>query len=140
MTLRTVALLQGGYFALTGVWPLVSMATFEAVTGPKTDDWLVHTVGVLVTVIGLVLLSATIKGEVDAPVAVLAVGSSAGLATIEFFYVLRGVIWPIYMLDAIAEVALIILWGVALFRDRTGRVRASTTRGSPGRSLIQPIR
>jgi hypothetical protein len=41
------ALLQGGYFLFTGIWPLVSRRTFEAVTGPKKDFWLAQTVGVL---------------------------------------------------------------------------------------------
>ena len=43
---------QGVYFLLTGIWPLLSMRTFEAVTGPKVDRRLVKTVGVLVAVIG----------------------------------------------------------------------------------------
>src|SRR5687767_3732081 len=49
---RCAPLLQGIYFLLTGVWPLVSMRTFEMVTGPKVDRWLVKTVGVLIAVIG----------------------------------------------------------------------------------------
>jgi hypothetical protein len=36
---------QAGYYCLTGVWPLLHMASFEAVTGPKVDDWLVKMVG-----------------------------------------------------------------------------------------------
>jgi hypothetical protein len=132
------ALLQGGYYLLTGAWPLVSLATFEAVTGPKTEDWLVHTVGVLVIVIGAVLLTAATQRGVHAPVVVLAVGSAAGLAAIEFFYVLRGVIWPIYMLDAVGELGLIALWGIAIFRDRT--VHGSTTRDVRTPGLMQPTR
>jgi hypothetical protein len=31
-----VALIQGVYFVATGVWPLVSIRTFMAITGPKT--------------------------------------------------------------------------------------------------------
>ena len=49
---------QGGYDLLSGAWPLVSLASFEAITGPKTDDWLVHTVGALVIAVGLALLVA----------------------------------------------------------------------------------
>ena len=33
---------QGALYVVTGVWPLLHMASFEAVTGPKTDDWLVR--------------------------------------------------------------------------------------------------
>jgi hypothetical protein len=34
-----VALVQGVYFLLTGVWPIVHLPSFLAVTGPKTDLW-----------------------------------------------------------------------------------------------------
>lgn len=118
---RQVAAVQGGYYIATGLWPLVSMVTFESVSGPKVDDWLVRTVGILVTVVGLTLLSASIKRQLGIPVVVLALGSASGLAFIDFFYAMRGVIWPIYMLDALGELLLIILWAVALVRDRKGR-------------------
>lgn len=37
---ETMALVQGGYFAATGVWPFISMRSFEAVTGPRpTAGW-----------------------------------------------------------------------------------------------------
>jgi len=34
---ETIALAQGLYFAGTGIWPLVHMRSFEAVTGRKTE-------------------------------------------------------------------------------------------------------
>lgn len=140
MTRRVLALLQGAYYVLTGVWPLVSMETFEKVTGPKTDDWLVHTVGVLVIVVGLVLLFAAVEGLITGPLLLLGAASAAGLAALEFFYVLRGVIWPIYMLDAVGEVVLIALWATALFRDRRGTAPGSTTPATPAWNRIHPIR
>ena len=115
---RLVTIAQGSYYVATGLWPLMSMATFEAVSGPKDDDWLVRTVGVLVTVIGVVLLSAAMKNQIDAPVRVLAIGSAGGLAFIDFFYAMRGVIWPVYILDGVGEIVLIGLWVIAIFRDR----------------------
>ena len=37
-------------FVVGGLWPLVSMGTFEKVFGPKADRWLAYTVaGLLVT-------------------------------------------------------------------------------------------
>ncbi len=115
---KLVAILQGSYYVATGLWPLLSMASFEAVSGPKTDDWLVTTVGVLVIVIGSVLLWAGLTNQIVAPVALLAIASAAGLAGLDFFYAMRGVIWAIYMLDGVAEVVLIVLWGIATSRDR----------------------
>jgi hypothetical protein len=50
----SVALVQGLYFLMTGLWPLVSIGTFQHVTGPKIDLWLVNTVGVLVEVVLMV--------------------------------------------------------------------------------------
>ena len=115
---KLVTIGQGGYYLATGLWPLISMSTFEAVSGPKDDDWLVRTVGVLVTVIGLVLLAAAMKNQIGAPVRVLAMGSAGGLAFIDFYYAMRGVIWPVYILDGVAEIFLIALWAIAILRDR----------------------
>lgn len=53
-----LALGQGPYYFATGVWPLVSMRTFEAVPGPKTDRWLVKTVGVLDAAVEAALIAA----------------------------------------------------------------------------------
>ena len=53
-----VARIQGVYYTATGLWPLISMKTFERVTGPKRDDWLVKTVGLLITAVGVTLIHA----------------------------------------------------------------------------------
>lgn len=52
---RRLLIAQAVYYAATGIWSPVSLGSFERVTGPKGDGWLVKTVGVLVTVIGAVL-------------------------------------------------------------------------------------
>jgi hypothetical protein len=105
-----LALGQGVFYLATGVWPLVSFRTFERVTGPKTDRWLVKTVGVLVTVIGMVLLVAGRRRQVSDEVVLLAVGSAAGLASIDTIYRLRGRIATVYLLDALVELVLVGGW------------------------------
>jgi hypothetical protein len=105
-----LALLQGGFYAATGLWALVDLDSFMAVTGPKTDRWLVKTVGVLVTVIGAVLLLAWRRGGVPLEVVALAVGSALSLAAIDVIYVSNGTILPVYLLDAAAEAALALAW------------------------------
>ena len=104
---------QGIYYALTGLWPLISMETFLAVTGPKTDLWLVRTVGLLVLVEGAALLLAAKRCQVSAPIILLAVASSAALGWVNTYYALTGVIWPVYLLDAVGEAGLILGWGIA---------------------------
>lgn len=115
---RFLALAQGIYFVVAGVWPLVSIRTFEAVSGPKTDDWLVKTVGVQVAVVGVVLLLAGYDGRISPEVVVLAVGSALGLTGIDLWYVGRGVIPRIYLLDAAVELVLVALWAVSWFLGR----------------------
>jgi hypothetical protein len=108
-----VALVQGGFYAVTGVWALVDLDSFMAVTGPKTDLWLVKTVGALVTVIGGVLLAAGWRRRVTRDVLLLGIGAALSLATIDLVYVSAGRISKIYLLDAAAEVGLAIAWALA---------------------------
>jgi hypothetical protein len=109
---RGVAALQGLYYLSTGIWPLVSMDTFLLVTGPKTDLWLVETVGLLVGAAGLALLVAAWRG-LSPDAVTLAVGAALALTGIDVVYVTRRVIPPVYMLDALAEVVLLAGWVMA---------------------------
>jgi hypothetical protein len=108
--MASLALAQGFYYVTTGIWPLLSIGTFQKVTGPKTDLWLVKTVGVLVSVTGGVLMTAGRRRQTTPEIPLLAVGSAAGLAAIDITYVAKKQISPIYLLDALAEVALIVCW------------------------------
>jgi len=105
-----VALAQGIYFFVSGIWPILRMNTFLKVTGPKTDLWLVKTVGIILAVIGVVLIFARIHQEVDTAIIMLAIGSALSLAMIEFVYVTKRVISSIYLGDAVIELILIACW------------------------------
>ncbi len=109
-----IALAQGIYFFISGVWPILNMKTFTKVTGPKTDLWLVKTVGLLLAVTGMVLIAAQIDDQINTPVILLAIGSALSLAIVEFVYVIKRVISPIYLVDAIIELILIAGWLVSI--------------------------
>ena len=109
-----VALIQGIYFFVSGIWPLISMSTFLKVTGPKTDLWLVKTVGLILAVIGAALIVAQVNAEINTSIVVLAIGSALSLAMIEFVYVAKRVISPIYLGDAVIELILIGWWVVSI--------------------------
>jgi hypothetical protein len=113
ITPRFMSAAQGVYYALTGLWPLLSMQTFLAVTGPKTDLWLVRTVGLLITVEGIVFLLAAWRNQVNASITTLAVGSAVALGWVDAYYSLSGVIWPVYLLDAFGEAGLVLGWALA---------------------------
>jgi hypothetical protein len=110
--MATLALLQGAYFLLAGIWPIVHMRSFIAVTGPKIDLWLGKTVAVMIIAVGATLLSAGWNLRVTPEIALLAVASAAGLFAIDVVYVSKRVISPIYLLDAFAELGLMAAWGI----------------------------
>lgn len=116
--LRTLAWLQGIFYVLTGVWPLVSLETFLAVTGPKVDLWLVKSVGLLIAVIGATLLLGVRRRRIGPELVFLAAGSAAGLAGVDLVYALADRIWDVYLLDAVVEIALVLAWIVAWIRAR----------------------
>jgi hypothetical protein len=130
---RTICSVQGAYFLLTGVWPIVSIETFQLVTGRKTDHlvtgreadhWLVNTVGVLVIAIGVTLLSAAWRGTFSADVSTLAIASAIGLICIDIVYYARGTISAVYLVDAALEAAFVTGWAVWFFgrsRGEAGR-------------------
>lgn len=111
---RLLALAQGGYFAFTGLWPIIDINSFMAVTGPKTDLWLVKTFGALVCIPAAILLWSAATGRRAAALVISGIGSALVLGACDLIYVAQGVIDKIYLLDAAAEVAFIIAWCAVL--------------------------
>jgi hypothetical protein len=106
---RRLLMLQAGYYGITGIWPLMHLRSFEAVTGPKTDDWLVHMVGLLAAAIGLVLGVSVRRGSVPTPeITLLAMSSALAFAAIDVWYGLIGRISPVYLGDAVVQICLIL--------------------------------
>ncbi len=46
--LRHLLLVQGIYFLMTAIWPIVHLESFMIVTGYKTDQWLVQARALLI--------------------------------------------------------------------------------------------
>lgn len=113
-TTRALALTQGAFYVGTGVWPILHLRSFEAVTGPKLEGWLVKTVGALVTVVGAAVLLAARARRTTPELALVAGGSALALAVVDVVYVARGRIAPVYLLDALPEVVLAGGWVRAL--------------------------
>ncbi|MCL7488534.1 MAG: hypothetical protein M8357_10225 [Desulfobulbaceae bacterium] len=118
--LRRVGFFQGGYYALTGLWALVHISSFQAVTGPKTDIWLVKTVGLLLTVSGLVFLYSAARRSFPMETVILGIGTALALALIEIIYGSLGHISPVYLLDAVLEVSVAGIWITGVRRQKQG--------------------
>lgn len=108
-----IGFLQGAYFLVTGVWPLLHIESFITVSGPKTDLWLVKTVGSLITVIAIVILTASFKKNISSEIMLLGIGSALTLAFIDVYYALNDTVSKAYLWDALAESIIIIFWVIA---------------------------
>lgn len=112
MTFRTwlkrILLFQGIYYLLTGLWPLLHLRSFLAVTGDKTDIWLVKMVGLLAATIGIYLIYSIRQH----PARLLAILSAISFGSIDVYYVYHNIISPVYLGDAIIEGILIVLLAI----------------------------
>ena len=97
---------MAAYYLVSGAWPIAHMASFEAITGPKNDKWLVKTVGALAVANGAALAFGLRRERIAAETVVLAVCSALAFTAIDVVYVTRGRIRPIYLADAAVELAL----------------------------------
>ena len=96
---------QAVYYIAGGLWPLVHMRSFVALTGPKRDTWLVQTMGALLATTGVTMLRPAAGGERRATER-FAVVSALTLAAADVWFVARRRISRIYLGDAAVEVAL----------------------------------
>ncbi|MCU1565337.1 MAG: hypothetical protein JWQ56_274 [Pseudarthrobacter sp.] len=106
----TVSRLQGSFNVVSGLWPLLHMHSFEAVTGSKTDKWLVRTVSGLLVTIGIVQSLSPDDPQGLVPARQLGMGTAVTLAAIDLVYVAKGRISKIYLLDAVVELCWIRHW------------------------------
>ncbi len=127
---RDVAFSQGVYFLATGMWPLLHLESFESMTGPKADKWLVRTVGMLVGVTGALLLRAAVRDRVTPEISALGVASAASLGAVDTLYAIRGHVSRIYLADSAVHGAFVAGWAQAI--DTTPEVRP------PARNIQPP--
>lgn len=113
MSPTIMARAQGAFYIATGIWPLIHLKSFEAITGPKPEGWLVKTVGCLISVIGGGIFAAARGKRITPEIRAIAMGSAASLALVDVIYVAKRRISPVYLLDAMAELGLISGWVLA---------------------------
>jgi hypothetical protein len=115
-----VALAQGLYYGATGLWPLVSRKSFEAVTGRKEDWWLVETLGLVLLPVGAALAAAGARDRVTPEIALLGAGAAGLLGASDVLVAARRRGRPTYLLDAVVSGAIVAAWGRASRRPRAG--------------------
>ncbi len=111
--LGNVFLIQGLYFVITGIWPLLNMASFITATGPKQDTWLVEMVGLLSASVGITFIVSSLRRH-PLPI-LLGYAVAVSFLVMDIIYVGTGQIGSIYLLDAAIQGAFIIAITVVLF-------------------------
>ncbi len=97
-------LFQGMYYMITGLWPLLHVGSFEAVTGQKMDKFTLRSTGLMIVIVGAILALASREKRPDPGFTALGVGSAVGLATLEVVNAQR--IRQVYLLEALGEFGL----------------------------------
>lgn len=112
--MRLLLAIQASYILITGIWPLIHIESFMAITGYKTDIWLVKTVGALLIPIASCLFCFLITHTSHLPPFILGSFTAAAFAAIDFFYVFNNQISEVYLLDGAIELIFIAWWIVVL--------------------------
>lgn len=124
--LKVLLLAQGVYSLLTALWGLIDIESFMAITGPKSDVWLVKTVSVLIIPISLCLLSYLFTRSGFTQAAIVGITSAIGLGAIDFYYSLRDVISKVYLGDGFMQVLFLLMWAVVIILSKGKKAGAKT--------------
>lgn len=103
------------YLLFGGGWPLLHLKSFEAVTGPKHDEFLVRTVALLLILVGSILLGQR-KAVVESSAVQLAMGTSFILGTVAIVSAAGGWVWKVYFIDGTIHLLFVLAWAFLLFR------------------------
>ncbi|MFH5824476.1 hypothetical protein [Georgenia sp. AZ-5] len=114
---QRVARAHGLFNVLGGLWPIISMRSFETVYGPpKLDRYLEYTIGGLLIANGLTQLRTAPHPQSVAQSRRIGVGTAVALTAVDVVFAPRR-ISPMYFVDAVMEVGWMLAWA------RTGRMR-----------------
>lgn len=104
---KNIITFLGAYYLITALWPIFHMQSFEKITGPKRDHWLVKTVSVMILASAVIFLNASLlRGQISFEVKLLATLNALGLTLIDLIYVTKRRIHPVYLCDALVELPL----------------------------------
>ncbi|WP_312508470.1 hypothetical protein [Chryseobacterium culicis] len=105
-----VPIVQGLYFIITGIWPIVHIESFMQITGYKTDIWLVKTVGLLILPYSILCFYTVINTKRNAAIAIVNIMCCLGLAWIDLYYYLKDTISWVYLIDCALEMIFSAYW------------------------------
>lgn len=112
-TLAVVERAHVAYWLFGALWPLISMRSFERVTGNKRDEWLVRSVALLMLSVVATLETQRRSRRDETAMRVLGATSAGALGSVALIGPLVGRISPVYLMDAAVDTTLMLLWAFA---------------------------
>jgi len=107
---RAIAGIHSAYLVASGVWPILHRRSFEAVTSPKNEFWLVRTVGGLAAVCGAVLGASVVRGRPSGEIQLLAAAQALVFVTADMFAARTQS--RVYLGDVVLQAACVPAWFV----------------------------
>jgi hypothetical protein len=113
---------QAIYIFVMAIWPIIHIESFMEVTGPKTDIWLVKTVGALLIPISITMITHLVIHSETKPLTMLGGSTALAFICIDLYYSLNDTISNIYLADAAIEFFFLIGWiffAIKLHKNKT---------------------
>lgn len=114
--MRALVVIQGSYYMVSALWPLIHIESYMWLVGPITDVWLAKTVATMVIAISITMFFHLILNTDSRPLILLGIATSLAFAYTDTYYTVNGTLSSIYFLDAAAEFLFLITWTVFAFR------------------------
>lgn len=108
--ITTVGVTHAAFFLIGGLWPLVDMQSFESVTGPRSDHWLVRSLAGMLIIVGAALIWSVQRGHIDHSMRGVAAGSSGMLALVALISGMNGPVDPVSVIGASLHGVLALCW------------------------------
>ncbi|HSR99015.1 MAG TPA: FAD-dependent oxidoreductase [Kofleriaceae bacterium] len=105
---RTTRVVQGAYYVATGLWPVLHLRSFEAVTGRKKHGWFIRALGGAIAAVGVALLTNELAARRRAPRLGLGAAVALGVAGLFVTATRRGS--RAYVADAVVEAGFAAAW------------------------------
>ncbi|MBA3463172.1 MAG: hypothetical protein H0T46_24665 [Deltaproteobacteria bacterium] len=114
---NTAPFTQGVFYVVTGLWPIIHLRSFEAVTGRKKEGWLAKSMGGLIAAVGAALIAGSLEKRESAALRVLGMGSAIALGVADLVFAKQQKTHnrhqKAYYADAAAEGAALAGWIIA---------------------------
>jgi hypothetical protein len=110
--------MQGWYYGIGGLWPLLHFRSFEAVVGPKPDRFQTEVTAALFVAVGAALLAGRAEDHPSRPVRLLATSCAVGTAFVDWRH--RRQLRPLFLAEAALE-GLFVIGALSGRRERRTR-------------------